>query len=948
MSGAIPKPIAQSENDIAPPTALPVGEGRAVREESSAAPKAAAPKAGARSLVAPNPAPPRRFISSDDAKADEPAALIARQKNPNRRIQTRRLPRADRALNTPSLTARPSDWFPRNWNYQMVGVLGGIFACFFESGQLPPTLSLAMIGLSLLLLASGQLLFTMCQRIERGGSLLASGVTIVLPHFLLGMGFLHWVAAGVLAWELVLAVMLCLGAIASAYLRRHPGAIFCAQLALWAAPVVALESMSGYITLIISTLLAALVTLGQMRELHREAEMRQALDRVQTRARDILADYEETGQGWFWETDRRSLLTYVSNPVALAVGSTPEELIGRPVIDLFDLEDTGAKNERTLMFHLSARSSFRELPVRAGIADEERWWSVSGRPVFDDFNNFVGFRGSGTDLTEKKRSQEHASRLAHFDSLTGLANRLQMSKTLEKILESPQVDNRHCSVLLLDLDRFKHVNDTMGHPAGDALLKQVGERLGCSVGGLGQVGRLGGDEFEVIVPGRSDRDQLGEMGQAIIHALSQPYSIDGQSVVIGVSIGIACSPDDGLTSDDLIRNADLALYAAKDGGRGRFHFFSNDLHVEAEARAQLEQDLRDAIVKGELELYYQPVVHTASEEISGFEALLRWQHPVKGWIPPQKFVEIAEESGLIEQIGEWALRTACHALASWPHDVRVAVNVSPLQFANPQLPTIVASAISQAGINPSRLELEITESVFLADDEGTDAMFAALKRLGVRLALDDFGTGYSSLGYLKKAPFDKIKIDQSFVRGAAQPESRNGAIIASITSLADALGMETTAEGVETLDELDLVRRHGCSHVQGFIYDRPMSAADALARLESGLSAEAHGPRSSRAARQTMLRKVVLDHHGHLYNGTIRNISVTGAMVEGLWNVPVGTQFAVHMSDECTLICTTRWCEEDRLGVEFNAKLNADINGRIEAVLAPPPSLIVPPEADQQ
>src|SRR5690606_20271186 len=326
-------------------------------------------------------------------------------------------------------------------------------------------------------------------------------------------------------------------------------------------------------------------------------------------------------------------------------------------------------------------------------------------------------------------------------------------------------------------------------------LKQVAQRLGRAVGQAGQVGRLGGDEFQVILPGRMERKAIGHLASEIIHSLSQPYSIDGQRVIIGASIGIAISPDDGVSSEELIRNADLALYAAKDLGRGRYHFYAQDLHAEAEARAQLEQDLRDAIANGHLQLFYQPVVSTATEKITGFEALLRWHHPQRGWIPPDKFVKSAEDSGLIAQIGEWALRTACHDLARWPEEVRVAVNVSPLQFANPQLPTIVTSAIAQAGIHPSRLELEITESVFLNDDAGTDAMFAALKRVGVRLALDDFGTGYSSLGYLKKAPFDKIKIDRSFVRGATDPGSRNGAIIASIASLAHALGMDTTAEG---------------------------------------------------------------------------------------------------------------------------------------------------------
>jgi hypothetical protein len=264
--------------------------------------------------------------------------------------------------------------------------------------------------------------------------------------------------------------------------------------------------------------------------------------------------------------------------------------------------------------------------------------------------------------------------------------------------------------------------------------------------------------------------------------------------------------------------------------------------------------------------------------------------------------------------------------------VRVAVNVSPLQFANPQLPNIVTNAIAQAGIDPGRLELEITESVFLNDDAGTDAMFAALKRVGVRLALDDFGTGYSSLGYLKKAPFDKIKIDQSFVRGATAPGSRNGAIIASITSLAHALGMDTTAEGVETLDELDLVRMHGCSHVQGFIYEHPLSCEDATLRLSTGLAAVARGPRSARAARQSMLRKVVMDHNGQLYNGTIRNISETGALVEGLWNVPPGTIFSISISDTAVVTATARWCEDDRMGVEFSVPLVRDGSGKVAVI----------------
>ena len=662
---------------------------------------------------------------------------------------------------------------------------------------------------------------------------------------------------------------------------------------------------------------------------------------MQSRAREILADYEETGQGWFWETDRRALLTYVSAPVADALGKDQRKLIGQPLVELFDFEQSGQEDERTLLFHLTARSAFHEVAVRAATPGEERWWAVSGRPIFDEFDNFVGFRGSGTDLTAKRRSEEHAARLAHYDSLTGLANRFQMSQALEKILTSPQGKNRACGVLLLDLDRFKQVNDSMGHPVGDALLKQVAQRLQRTVEQAGQVGRLGGDEFQVIVPGNVGRDRLGQLASRIIHALSQPYSLEGQSVVIGASVGIALAPDDGVTGEALIRNADLALYAAKDLGRGRFHFYAQDLHAEAEARSRLEQDLREAIAQGQLQLFYQPVVSTATEKISGFEALLRWLHPQQGWIPPSRFVEVAEDTGLIAQIGEWALRTACRDLAQWPEEVRVAVNVSPLQFASPQLPAIVTSAIAQAGIAPSRLELEITESVFMGDDERTEAMFAALKRIGVRLALDDFGTGYASLGYLKRAPFDKIKIDQSFVRGATQPGSRNGAIIASITSLAQALGMDTTAEGVETHDELDLVRMHGCSHVQGYIYERPLPVEAASERVFSGLAIEAQGPRASRAIRRTMLRRVVIERDGELCNGTIRNISSTGALIEGSLNEPAGTVVTVHLSKTRSVAAMIRWCDDDRMGIEFDTPLECDQAGGILALRAGAPSPVL-------
>jgi diguanylate cyclase (GGDEF)-like protein/PAS domain S-box-containing protein len=847
-----------------------------------------------------------------------------------RRHIARRSPSDGRLSPVGTPASEPFAILPRSCRYLIAAFPLTIAVAAGLAGGLPMRAASICFALSLAVIS----LVPLVRRIEERSS--TTGLpnpllvlTLIVPLVLFGLGTIAWARAGLLPIHVAVIMLVCLGAVVSAHLRRQAGLVVAGQVALW-LPAISLIDMPLGLGLLGLGAIAVVIAAREQVKLDRaEDQRRQLRERAQTRARDILADYEETGQGWFWETDRRSQLTYVSGPVAELLGQTQESLIGQPLASLFDLAHS-EEGERTLSFHLSARSAFHELPVKAAVGAEERWWSVSGRPIYDQFDNFAGFRGSGTDLTEKRRSQENASRLANYDSLTGLANRLQMSLLLEKMLSAPQEMNRHCAVMLIDLDRFKHVNDTRGHPVGDALLRQVAQRLERIVGQAGRVGRLGGDEFQVIVPNRTDPARLTHMAKDVIRSLSEPYSVGGQTIIIGASVGIAVAPDDGTSSDDLVRNADLALYAAKDAGRGRHHFYAEDLHAAAQARAEVEKELRGAIIQGDLQLFYQPVVSTASEQIAGFEALLRWNHPTRGWISPDKFVWIAEDSGLIAQIGEWALRTACRDLAGLPEDVRCAVNVSPLQFANKELPTIVTSAIAQAGIRASRLELEITESVFLNDNEGTDAMFAALKRIGVRLALDDFGTGYSSLGYLKKAPFDKIKIDQSFVRGATEPGSRNGASIASITSLAHALGMDTTAEGVETLDELDLVRMHGCSHVQGFIYSRPLSATAAAERLKTGLAAVAKGPRSARARRQTTLRKIVLAHQGQTYTGTIRNISATGALVEGLWNVPVGTRFKASISDQ-TVMATVRWCSQGRAGLEFADRLPREASGPIDA-----------------
>nr|WP_246543535.1 EAL domain-containing protein [Novosphingobium profundi] len=827
---------------------------------------------------------------------------------------------------------------PANWILIVICMGSVLMTMGLVSRSLPAALSCALLTISFAICLMGTYLFRLEQTLAHTDwkRYLLLIVAIGVPMGLFGYVCARWTERVVaLEWDTTASCFVILILMASVLLEGRLASIIVATVALWGGAWIVSGSLSSLVFLVSGSVIGLYLAVRRSEQVAAEIEARSERERAQRRAEDLLNEYEQTGQGWFWETDRRGLVTYVSAHICARLRKAPEDLMGKPLSSLFRLQGHEGENERTLVFHLSTRSSFKELSVRAATPEEdERWWSISGRPVLDQFNNFMGFRGSGTDLTETRRSQQHVTQLARFDSLTKLANRFQMSEWLEKILGAPRIDSRACAVFLLDLDRFKQVNDTMGHPAGDALLRQVADRLRSTVGKHGRVGRLGGDEFEVILPGHHVTEGLANLARRIIENLSQPYSIEGARVIIGASVGIAVCPENGSSSEEIIRNADLALYAAKGNGRGRHHFYDSDLHSDAKERQQLEEDLRDAIAHGALELHYQPQVRTTTETITGFEALLRWKHPVHGYISPAKFVPIAEDTGLVAPIGEWALRTACHDLARWPESVRVAVNVSPLQFANPALPAIVTSAIAAAGIEPARLELEITESVFLGEDKSTEAMFASLKAVGVRLALDDFGTGYSSLGYLKKAPFDKIKIDQSFVRGATQKGSRNGAIISSIVSLAEALGMETTAEGVETLDELDLVRMLGCSHVQGFIYERPLSVQAADKRLEEGLGAVARGPRSARAPRQTMLRKVVLEHGSHSYNGTIRNISRTGAMVEGLWNVPVGTQFTVYLAQDYAMQACARWSREDRMGVEFVQPLELDGNGAV--IFAPP------------
>ncbi len=634
------------------------------------------------------------------------------------------------------------------------------------------------------------------------------------------------------------------------------------------------------------------------------------------RALRFIHCVEEQGSGWFWETDREGRLIYLSASVAEYVSRAGRSVIGEPLCDIFAVSGDDVSAERTLRFHILGRTSFSDYQVSTETA-EDRSWSISGRPLFDEVGQFRGFVGTGADLTAKRRTEAEVARLAMFDSLTGLANRAKMQLSLDQLLARRPGQWQPLALLLLDLDRFKAVNDTLGHQTGDLLLKLVAQRLQRTVGDDALVGRRGGDEFEVVIVGECRKDALSELAHGIVATLSQPYHIAGSSISIGCSIGIAVAPDDGDTSETLVRNADLALYAAKGDGRGTHRFYVPELLALAQMRRQMEDDLRQALVGNQLHLVYQPVVSTTSGAITGYEALARWEHPRLGAISPAEFIPVAEDSGLIEPIGEWVLRTATMAAASWPVPVRIAVNVSPIQFARPTLPLLVTSALAQSGLDPDRLELEITESVFLGGSAATDATFRSLKTLGVRLALDDFGTGYSSLGYLKTAPFDKIKIDQSFVRGLSQPGSRNGAIIKAIVTLADALHLETTAEGVEAQDEIGLIRALGCTHIQGFVYGRPVPGQQVIQQLSGAEVAAPVGVKVSRAARTKMLRSIWITYDGRRVPARLRDISSAGAMIDSFEPLTLETdaRIAIEFVEGEPLGAVIRWSRSGRAGI---------------------------------
>ncbi|OCC22584.1 diguanylate cyclase [Croceicoccus estronivorus] len=544
----------------------------------------------------------------------------------------------------------------------------------------------------------------------------------------------------------------------------------------------------------------------------------------------LLREFQESEADWLWQIDTSRRVRSVSPRFAYALGQDPDTAEGMPFLQLIagDGWDHGnfPPSLHELAERLKRRESFSNLMVRVTIGKQKKWWELSGTPKINDAGKFIGFRGVGSDVTEQRESSDKIAYLARYDTLTGLPNRMMLMEALGDAMKYADQWKSRCAFLMIDLDRFKQINDSLGHQIGDRLLAQVAERLKSLVSNNELCGRLGGDEFAIVMRDASDMRRIDQVAQSVINLLSQPYDVDNHTLYVGSSVGSAIGPRDGATVETLMRNADLALYRAKDGGRGIHIQFEPSLHQDAEERRKLEMSLRHALERNEFLLNYQPVVDARRETVVSFEALLRWQSPEHGLVSPVKFIPLAEDTRMIVSIGEWVLNEACREATTWPAHVKIAVNVSGEQLLAPNFAETVVKALAATGLDPQRLEIEVTESIFLRDDVTARNTLEEIIALGCSVALDDFGTGYSSLGYLRKLRFSTIKVDRSFVQGAAKGNAESLAIIRAVVAMADSLGMSTTAEGVENAVEARLIRELGCKKIQGYHFGRPMIAAD--------------------------------------------------------------------------------------------------------------------------
>ena len=642
----------------------------------------------------------------------------------------------------------------------------------------------------------------------------AAGYTMrTLPRA--AIGYISLVAAGLIAG---LVRMESLPALASCILVGASSALWCRM---------ALTAHSLFVVRIV-----------------RERELNRSIETVKM----LLNDFEDQGSDWLFEVDRDRRILGASKHFAEATGLEPENLNGRLFENLF----VEGPECTQLVDHFVNRRAFRGLALQLAREDGQptRWWSVSARPAMAATRDGVCFRGVISDVSAEKQAEARVRHMAHYDALTGLPNRLMFNNALSRMV-ADEVAAKRMVVMLIDVDHFKSVNDSLGHPIGDQFLRAVSSRLiecvtKSGLGGEGHiVARLGGDEFAVMMAGEDAADHAIRLAQRLVDKMAEPFLVSGHQILSGVSIGLAIAPFDGESAEALQRNADLALYCAKDNGRGCWERFEIGMDVAVRLRHAMERDLRGALAADEMRLFFQPLVDVGTGKQSGFEALIRWESAERGLVMPNEFIPLAEETGLIVPLGEWVIRTAMAEAARWTEPLTVAVNVSPVQMRSANLLPTIINALAETGLDPARFEVEITEGVLLHDSEANMAVLHRMRDLGIKVALDDFGTGYSSLNYLRTFPFDKIKIDRSFVNDLERREDCR-AIVSAVIGLAHNLGMVTLAEGVEDDLQLEELRREGCSMVQGYLFGKAMPAGHYIGGSANALPAPDAEPRRAR------------------------------------------------------------------------------------------------------
>ena len=567
---------------------------------------------------------------------------------------------------------------------------------------------------------------------------------------------------------------------------------------------------------------------------HAVAELEQSRERFRSLA--------EMSSDWFWEQDAELRFTYVSPGAQTRLLNRPEESLGKRRWELSFIEGVTPEHWEEHKAQLEAHQPFSDFMYRYRFRGEMRYASISGKPMFDPQGQFIGYRGVGKDITAQRENEARIHYLARNDELTGLANRSSLQEQLAHAIRQSQRHERAIAVLFIDLDRFKNINDTLGHDAGDTLLKEVAQRLGTCLRESDTLARWGGDEFVAMLEEVDSANDVALVARRVLESLATPCVLDDQEFVITASVGISAYPDDGHDAQSLLKAADIAMYRAKEAGKNNFQYYSPKMNVHSFERLTMEANLRRALERGEFLLHYQPKIDLRTGALAGAEALIRWQHPDMGLVSPMQFIPLAEETGLIVPIGAWVLRTACAQARAWQdqgfQSLRMAVNISSRQFSQAGLLDEVVGVLEQTGLDADLLELEITESMLMDDPEQTVALLNELKAIGIHLAIDDFGTGYSSLAYLKRFPVSSLKIDRSFVKDVPL-DADDVAITLAIVGLAHTLRIRVTAEGVETEAQRAFLRRHGCDEIQGYLVGRPLPVEEFVKLLSASPSTAA-------------------------------------------------------------------------------------------------------------